>query len=70
MQKFERPVALKANGRSNFWIEVGEVEECWIQNFSKFAVTETIFLELRFSHHYPRRIQKSNINHHITNLSS
>ena len=49
MQKFERPVALKATGRSNFCIEVGEVEECWIQNFSKFAVTETIFLELRFS---------------------
>ena len=28
MQKFERPVALKATGRSNFCIEVGDVEEC------------------------------------------
>ena len=27
-QKFERPVALKATGRSNFCIEVGDVEEC------------------------------------------
>ena len=35
-----------------FW----DVKECWIQNFSKFAVTETNILELRFSYHYPRRI--------------
>ena len=45
-----------ATGRWNFCIEVGEVEECWIQNFSKFVVTEIIFLELRFPHHYPRLI--------------